>query len=123
MADQKKFDLEERTFRFARNVRVLLNANKHLGTSEDRRQLLRSSGSVAANYVEANEALSRNDFFLRVRICRKEAKESHLWLRLIQETGASSRPELAALMQEAIELAKIFSAIAQKSPEINRTEK
>ena len=67
-----------------------------MGNTEDVRQLIRASGSVAANWIEANEALSKKDFLLRVKICRKEAKESRLFLRLI-ETGdalAKRRDEL-----------------------------
>jgi len=43
--------------------------------------LVRASGSVGANYIEANESLSKKDFLMRVKICRKEAKESRYWLR------------------------------------------
>ena len=50
---------------------------------EDAKQVVRSSGSVAANYLEAQEGLSRKDFFYRIKVCRKEARESGLWLRLI----------------------------------------
>jgi hypothetical protein len=53
---------------------------------EDIRQLVRASGSVAANWIEADEALSRKDFLMRIKICRKEAKESRLFLRLV-DTG------------------------------------
>lgn len=76
-------------------------------TIEDGKQLVRSSGSVAANYIEANESLSKKDFVMRIKICRKEAKESALWLRLLDEPGE--------LTQEARELTKIFGAIIEKS--------
>lgn len=82
---------------------------------EDGRQLIRASGSVAANYLEAQEALSRKDFFYRIKICRKEARESNLWLRLLQL--AESDPlhsERIGLAAEADELKRIFSAIAAK---------
>ena len=80
------------------------------------KQLVRSSGSQAANYIEANEALSKKDFSFKIKICRKEAKESSLWLRLC-ETGGNAAPtkEQMSLSNEAIELRKIFSAILQKS--------
>jgi four helix bundle protein len=85
-----------------------------MGNTEDVRQLIRASGSVAANWIETNEALSKKDFLLRAKICRKEAKESRLFLRLI-ETGpaaASMRDDLAT---EARELMLIFSAIILKN--------
>jgi four helix bundle protein len=87
-----------------------------IANTEDVRQLVRASGSVAANWIEANEALSRKDFLMRVKICRKEAKESRLFLRLIDaglsKNNATSRDMLAA---EARELVLIFSAIISKS--------
>ena len=113
----KHYDLEERTFVFAKRVgafcgRVL----KTLENIEYRKQLVRSSGSVAANYIEANEALSKKDFVMRIKICRKEAKESELWLRLtILNDNGALEDERAALIQEAIELRKIFGSILEKS--------
>lgn len=86
-----------------------------LATMEDGKQLVRASGSVAANYLEAQEGLSRKDFFYRIKVCRKEARESGLWLRLLL---IAEVPELAAeregLVQEADELKLIFSSIAGK---------
>ena len=83
---------------------------------EDGRQLVKASGSVGANYIEANEALSKKDFVLRIKICRKESKESRYWLRLVDTRDA---PELdterAGLEQEATELMNIFGAILRKS--------
>jgi len=79
-------------------------------------QLIRASGSVGANYWEANEALSKKDFLLRIRISRKEAKESAYWVRLIDESNNLQNAEEAKrLLQEADGLEKIFSSIAEKS--------
>lgn len=113
----RKYDLEERTFLFAKEVRQFV---KEIGSSisniEDSKQVIRSSGSVGANYIEANESLSKKDFLFRVKICRKESKESAYWLRLIFETNNLDNKEFAArLIQEASELKKIFSAIIEKS--------
>ena len=73
----KKYDLEERTFLFAVKVRALIkDLKKTLSNLEDGKQVIRSSGSVAANYIEANESLSKKDFIMRIKISRKEAKES-----------------------------------------------
>jgi four helix bundle protein len=111
----KRFDLEDRTFAFAKRSRVLIKElTKTIGNIEDARQLVRSSGSVGANYIEANEALSKKDFILRIKICRKEAKETRYWLRLIEATDHAS-VERDALVQEAQELMNIFGAIVRKS--------
>ena len=111
------YDLEERTFRFAKAVRLFVKAlPRTLINIEDGKQLIRSSGSVGANYREANEALSKKDFLLRIKISRKEAKESIYWLRLIHETNILPNAEEARrLIQEAEELKKILSSIAEKA--------
>ena len=106
--DQKgQFDLESRTYNFAVACRAFVKTKKERLDQEDVKQLVRSSGSVAANYIEANESLSKKDFVMRVKICRKEAKESILWLRLLEGPDG--------LIQEATELMKIFGAIIEKS--------
>ena len=112
----KRFDLEERTFAFAKHSRTLVKRlSKTIGNVEDSRQLIRSSGSVGANYIEANESLSKKDFVLRIKICRKEAKESRYWLRLIEATDETIAAERDLLVQEAQELMNIFGAIVRKS--------
>jgi four helix bundle protein len=113
----KRFDLEERTYRLAHDVRRFVKTiDRTIANVEDAKQLVRASGSVGANYIEANEALSKKDFLLRVKICRKEAKESQYWLRLIDATGnGSHNAEQQQLMQEAQELMNIFGAIVRKT--------
>jgi four helix bundle protein len=78
--------------------------------------LVRASGSIAANWIEADEALSKKDFLMRVKICRKEAKESRLFLRLV-DAGFAKRNVVAreTLATEARELTLIFSSIISKS--------
>ena len=113
----KQYDLEERTLRFAHRVREFVKKlPKTLANIEDSRQLVNASGSVGANYIEANEALSKKDFVMRIKICRKEAKESRYWLRLI-DTGSVSKleKERDELVQEATELMNIFGSILRKS--------
>ncbi len=89
---------------------------KSLILREDVAQLIKSSGSVGANYIEANEALGKKDFLMRMRISRKEAKESAYWLRLIHGVHKLERTEEAERLQyEATELKKIFSAIIEKT--------
>lgn len=108
MPNTKQYDLEERSYTFASNCRQYVgNIDRASARFEDARQLVRSSGSIAANYIEANEALSKKDFAMRMKIARKEAKETILWLRLLQAPDA--------LLQEATELKKILSAIIEKT--------
>lgn len=115
--NNKPYDLEERTFQFAKEVRIFVKTlEKSIANLEDAKQLIRASGSIGANYIEVNEALSKKDFSFRVRICRKEAKESVYWLRLITETNKLTNAKVPEkLIQEAIELKKVLSAIIEKS--------
>jgi len=69
---------------------------------------------VGANYIEANESLSKKDFKMRIKICKKESKESRYWLRLT-EVPREKESEKQELINESIELAKIFGAIIEKS--------
>jgi four helix bundle protein len=87
-----------------------------ISNTEDVRQLVRASGSVAANWIEAHESLSKKDFLLRAKICRKEAKESQLFLRLV-DTGSDKETTAVCdrLAAEARELMLIFSAIVTKA--------
>lgn len=114
--NSKQYDLEERTFRFAKHCRKIVKGlPKTTGNFEDGKQLIRSSGSVHANFIEASEALSKKDFYHRVKICRKEAKESRSWLGLIDtEDNPDLEKERKELIQEAIELMKIFGSIVIK---------
>jgi len=116
------YDLEERTFQFAKEVRRFIKTlPKTTANFEDGKQLTRASGSVGANYIEANEALGKKDFLMRIRISRKEAKESAYWLRLIDETNSLNNGEDAhALIQEANELKLIFSSILSKTKKNNK---
>jgi len=111
------YDLEDRTYEFAERVRRFVKkAPRNLTNIEDVKQLVRASGSVGANYIEANEALSKKDFRFRIKICRKEAKESRYWLRLLDIGNGAELGRLRdALVREATELLSIFSAIANKT--------
>lgn len=117
MPDAPKRDLEERTFKFAKDVREFVKRlPRTVSNAEDVRQVVRSSGSVGANYIEAQEALSKKDFRLRVRIARKEAKESKYWLRLLNAGEAADVVrERERLIQEVSELVSILSAIINKA--------
>lgn len=86
--NSKLYDLEERTLQFAAEViEFIKTVLRTIGNVEVMKQLVRSSNSVGANYIEANEALGRKDFRMRVKICRKESKESRYWLNLIEVKG------------------------------------
>ena len=109
-------DLEERTFQFARNVSLFCKKiPRTISNREYGLQLIRSSGSVGANYIEANENLGKKDFLMKIRTCRKEAKESGYWLRLIFETSETCPDEVNILIDESRQLRNIFTAILNKS--------
>ncbi len=114
--NSKVYDLEDRTFEFSKNIRVLTKkVPRTLENFEDIKQLIRSSGSVGANYIEANECISKKDFSLRIKICRKEAKESKYWLSLLDtRENKQLEVEIQKLVKESIELMMIFSSIMRK---------
>ncbi len=115
MVKTNRYDLEERTSKFAKNVNLFCKKlPKNVNNVEYIRQLIRSSASVGANYIEANESLSKKDFKIRIKICRKEAKESAYWLKLIIETNNNEfEKEGKNLINEAMELVRIFSKILE----------
>ena len=115
--NSKQYDLEDRTLAFAKHVRVFIKKlPKNTANFEDGKQVIRSSGSVGANYIEANEALSKKDFSMRIKISRKEAKETEYWLQLIDiNDNPALEIDRKNLMQEVIELRKIFGAILEKT--------
>jgi four helix bundle protein len=117
--EERIFDLDVRTFQFALAVRKLIGAHRwNLEQLSDVKQLLRSSGSVTANYAEANNPISPGDFLYRLKICRKKSAESRIWLRLLTETSADQRQDtLRTLWREADELTRIFTSILKKNGE------
>jgi len=108
--------LEDRTLEFSKKCadlcKLLPNTIENI---EYTKQLIRSSGSVGANYREANEAISKKDFLLRLKICRKESKESNYWLKLILHCNQNFKQIILPLIQESMELVKIFSSIIDKN--------
>jgi len=108
------YDLEERTLNFSKNVFLCCKKVRQDTLNKPiLSQVIRSSGSIGANYIEANDALGKKDFTHRLRIARKEAKETIYWLKILD----SNYPELQCgdLIQEAVELRNILSAIIKKS--------
>jgi four helix bundle protein len=112
------YDLEERTLRLAVSVRKFIDLlPKTVSNIEDLKLLVRSSGSVGANYIEANEALSKKDFILRIKISRKEAKETIFWLNIILNTNnldQNNKTTCEFLLKETGEIRNILSAILKK---------
>jgi four helix bundle protein len=114
---KKPYDLEERALLFAQEVRSFLKTiPRTVANYEDGRQLIRASASIGANYIEANEGLSKKDFLLKAKISRREAKETRFFLRLL-DTGESESAETARgqLVQEAHELLLILNAIVREA--------
>lgn len=108
------YDLEERTLTFAKDIRKFIKLT--IANESDCKQLVRSSGSVGANYIEANESFSKKDFIFRAKISRKEAKESRFWLACLQENiSLELEATRQVLHQESTEIMKILSAIIRKS--------
>ena len=81
-------------------------------------QVIRSSGSIGANYIEANESIGDKDFKMKIKTCRRESKESSYWLRLVITDGSKEmEDERNYLRQEAKEFVLIFTAILKKRGE------
>lgn len=113
--NSKPYDLEERTLQFATASRAFVKRlPRTISNIEDAKQFIRASGSVGANYIEANESIGKKDFLMKIKTSRREAKESRYWLHLLEVNGEleRQRQELAA---EAKELMNIFGAILRKS--------
>ncbi|MDI6839527.1 MAG: four helix bundle protein [bacterium] len=112
----KQYNLEERTLKFAKRVIAFIaDVPRTIANTEIIKQLVRASSSVGANYIEANESLSKKDFVMRIKICRKESKESIYWLKLIEIRGQEIEMEKELLIREGIELMKIFGSIVEKT--------
>ena len=108
--------LEERCHQFGKKVRSFCRkVKKDLVNFEDIKQLVRASGSVGANYIEANENVGKGDLKFRLKICRKESKESMHYLGLMELfENKELENERDELINEAIQLRKIFSAMIKK---------
>lgn len=116
MSNDQKFDLEERTAKFASGVIGLCRKTpKDIVTIPIISQLVRSATSIGANYCEANNAESRRDFVHKVGICKKEAKETKYWLNMLKVATPALEDEIKTHWQEAKELNLIFSAISNST--------
>lgn len=113
-----KFDLEERTAKFAEEIIELCRkVVRDTVTTPIIGQLVRSGTSMGANYYEANGASSKKDFRNKIYICKKESKETKYWLRILAKADGNLKEECRRLWQEAHELTLIFSKIAISSSE------
>lgn len=111
-----RFDLEGRTLEFSKAViRLCKRMPLDCINSQLIKQLLRSSTSIGANYREANEALGKKDFAFRLRISRKEAKETTYWLELLKDANPATSSEIDLLIKETLELRSILSSILSKA--------
>lgn len=112
----KNYDLEDRTSKFSKNIIILCKklpfnmVNKRLGD-----QLLRSATSIGANYREANECDTKKDFKNKIRISKKEARETIYWLDLLIDVNLNLKDELLSLLDESKQLMKILASIYLKT--------
>lgn len=114
--NSKRYDLEERTLEFGKRIIHLAKAlPKNTINFKLMNQFIRSGTSMGANYREANETETKKDFKFRIRICRKEGKETIYWLKLVIEANPEFEERIKPLLQETSELIKIFAAILEKS--------
>jgi len=110
---KKRFDLEERTAKFGESIIVFCKRFiVDTISSSIINQLIRSSTSIGANYMEANGAVSRKDFKNKIYICKKESQETKHWLRMLISCYPDKRDEILKLWQEAQELTMIFQKIS-----------
>lgn len=110
------YDLEERTAVFGEHVIVYAQSLPETPVTRPLiSQIVRSATSVGANYVEADDAVSRKEFVLKINTCRKEARETKHWLRMIAKAIPDKRDQAKPIWQEAHELHLIFSKIRQNT--------
>ena len=112
----KLYDLEERTLEYSkRTIRLVKSLPRNTVNLTLSSQIMRSGTSMGANYREANETETKKDFCFRIRICRKEGKETIYWLNLIVEANPELQERLKSLFKETTELVKIFASILEKT--------
>jgi len=110
-----KYDLEERTYRFTRDLIAFTDkVPRTIANLEILKQVIRSAGSIGANYIEANECLGKKDFAMRIKISKKESKETIYWLCLLQISDFDVNKRRDELVQEETELMKILGSILSK---------
>jgi four helix bundle protein len=119
LRQERKFDIQERTFSFAvRMVKLVNRLPRTVAGLEIAKQVVRSATSIGANVDEADAAESKRDFIHKMGIAHKEARETRYWLRLIEASSLADE-ETQALTQESDELVRILYAIV-KSARLSR---
>lgn len=114
--NKNKYDLEERTAKFGENIiKFVKKVSKNVTTIPLISQLVKAGTSVGANYCEADDAESKKDFIHKIRICKKEARETKHWLRMIVVAAPELNQEAKILWQEAQELNLIFASISKRN--------
>ena len=109
------YDLEDRTLEYGKRIiRMVKSLPKNNINFRLADQIIRSGTSLGANYREANETETKKDFQFRLRICRKEAKETIYWIKLIIEANPELSQRMQLLLSETLELLKIFASILEK---------
>jgi len=112
----KPYDLEEQTARFGEAIIAFSKTiPRNPVTLPLINQLLRSGTSVGANYCEADDAGTKKDFRHKIGICRKEARETKHWLRMIVSAVPDLKDKAKPLWQEAKELHLIFAAVVRRT--------
>jgi len=112
---QKTYNLEKRTLEFSRSIIILCNTlPRNVINNRLMDQLIRSGTSIGANYREANETDTKKDFRNRIRITKKEAKETTYWLELLKDANPTPMFKIEQLIKESSELMKIFASIYEK---------
>lgn len=110
-----QYDLKDRTLLFSKKLLKEIRNIKDDDTIRIiKRQLIRSGTSIGANYMKANNAISKQDFFYKIIICKKESQETTYWLELLLDIFSNAA--LSELKDEAHELTLIFNKIASKRP-------
>ncbi|HYK09077.1 MAG TPA: four helix bundle protein [Candidatus Eisenbacteria bacterium] len=113
---EKKFDLEERTLQFSKDLLFVLKKIPKTSINIPLiNQVIRSGTAIGANYIEANDSLGTKDFVMRTKIARKEAKETLYWLNLLLNVNEEFMDEINKLLKECVELKNILSAIIKNS--------
>jgi four helix bundle protein len=108
------YDLEERTALFGEAViEFCLGVPANPVTAPVINQLVRAGTSIGANYCEADDAESKKDFRHKIALCRKEARETKYWLRMVAKAAPARKTEARTLWKEAKELHLIFVAIVR----------
>ncbi len=109
------YDLEDRTLEFAKEIINLIKTlPRNIANLELSSQIIRSAGSIGANYREANDSLGKKDFAMRLRISRKEAKETYYWLQLISHSNPILQESVNPILDECSQLIRILSSIINK---------